>query len=108
MSIRVNLSYRTNHSLHGVTVPSAVVTGRHYSACPSSRKDRAKRYHDTAGTPPVTTEWPDKALGMGRDSHTVPINAPTTTDRRSMTRRDKTRHLPHEVGLGRWSPEDSD
>jgi hypothetical protein len=57
---------------------------------------------------PVTMKWPGEAPGMGHDSRTVPIDAPTTTDQRSMTHRDKTRCLPHDTGLGRWSPEDSD
>jgi hypothetical protein len=34
MSLGVNLSYTANHSLHGITVPSAVATGRHYFTCP--------------------------------------------------------------------------
>jgi hypothetical protein len=57
--------YTANHSLHMVIVPSAVALGRHCSTGPSSRKDGAKCHHDTA-----------RCQGMGRDSRTVPIDAP--------------------------------
>jgi hypothetical protein len=81
-------------------VPSAVTAGHHCSTCPSSRKDGVKCLHDTAGTPPITTEWLGKVPGMGRDSRTVPIDAPMTSDRRRMMHRDKTRRLPY----GRTNP----